>query len=156
MSITGFDLSKLLSDPNVQSIMAGIGARLDPEGVGGALGTATQQFVQAQASQKALAGQEKGRMGQSSLLAASMMPPGPEKDALMKRGIEMLGLTPPGTPGLSGVKMGPKGQIITEFDPPGTVGTAKEFSSQPLQITQPIQGASPAPVRRDLNSIVPF
>jgi hypothetical protein len=46
-------LNSLLADPNFQSILAGIGARLDPTGVGGALGGATQEYLKSQAAQRA-------------------------------------------------------------------------------------------------------
>ena len=46
---------KLLADPNFQSLLAGIGARLDPQGIGGALGGGTQAFLNQQALQKTAA-----------------------------------------------------------------------------------------------------
>jgi hypothetical protein len=47
-----FSIGKLFSDPNFVNLLADIGAKLDPQGVGGALGTATQHYVSAPAAQK--------------------------------------------------------------------------------------------------------
>lgn len=45
-------LQQLFSNPNFLSLLAGVGARLDPQGVGGALGGATQDYLRAQAAQR--------------------------------------------------------------------------------------------------------
>jgi hypothetical protein len=49
---TGGDIQRLFSNPNFLSLLAGIGAKLDPEGVGGAIGGPTQQLIANQAAQK--------------------------------------------------------------------------------------------------------
>ena len=46
-------LTKLFSDPNFISLLAGVGQRLDPQGVGGALGGATLDYQKAKAGQEA-------------------------------------------------------------------------------------------------------
>ena len=45
-------LQRLFSNPNFISLLAGIGANLDPQGVGGALGGAAQSAVRAKAAQE--------------------------------------------------------------------------------------------------------
>src|SRR6266403_5260247 len=52
---TGFgaSMSQLFSNPNFLSLLAGIGAKMDPEGVGGIIGIPTQQFIANKAAQEA-------------------------------------------------------------------------------------------------------
>ena len=54
----GGGVSKLLEDPNIQNLMAGIGAGLDPNGVGGAVGKATQGMIQNKQMGKAMEKQD--------------------------------------------------------------------------------------------------
>ena len=54
----GGGVSKLLEDPNIQNLMAGIGAGLDPDGVGGAVGKATQGMIQNKQMGKAMEKQD--------------------------------------------------------------------------------------------------
>ncbi len=55
-SPTFFDRARnLFTNPDFQSLLAGIGARLDPKGAGGALGGAAQQYLNQQALQKTAA-----------------------------------------------------------------------------------------------------
>ena len=49
----------LLADPNFQSMLAGIGTNLDPEGVGGAIGKPTQALIQNKQMGKAMEKQDK-------------------------------------------------------------------------------------------------
>ena len=55
----GGGVGGLLADPNIQSLMAGIGAGLAPEGVGGAVGKATQGMIQNKQMGKAMEKQDK-------------------------------------------------------------------------------------------------
>ena len=48
---------KLFTDPGFLSMLAGTGAKLDPNGFGGALGGATQQWIQSEQAGKAAAKQ---------------------------------------------------------------------------------------------------
>ena len=50
----GGGIAGLFSDPNFLSFLAGAGSKLDPEGVGGAIGGATQGWIQAKQTGKAL------------------------------------------------------------------------------------------------------
>jgi hypothetical protein len=54
----GGGVGELLADPNIQSLMAGIGAGLAPEGVGGAVGKATQGMIQNKQMGKAMEKQD--------------------------------------------------------------------------------------------------
>ncbi len=78
---------KLLGDRNFINLLAGIGGRLDPKGVGGALGGATIAYTGAQAAQERAASNANAQNQQTKMLL----------DALDKHG----GLTPPGTPGVT-------------------------------------------------------
>ena len=49
----------VLSDPNFINLLAGVGAGLDPEGVGGAIGKATQGMIQNKQMGKAVAKQDQ-------------------------------------------------------------------------------------------------
>ena len=51
---SGGGMMGMFSDPNFINFLAGTGARMDPEGVGGALGGATQEWVQSQQMAKAM------------------------------------------------------------------------------------------------------
>ena len=50
----GGNWTDMFNDPNFINFLAGTGARMDPEGVGGALGGATQEWVQGQQMGKAM------------------------------------------------------------------------------------------------------
>ena len=54
----GSGVSKLFADPNFQSLLAGTGAALDPNGVGGAMGKATLGMIQSKQMGKAVAKQD--------------------------------------------------------------------------------------------------
>ena len=53
MAEGGFDLMKTLGDAGFQNLLAGIGARLDPSGLGGALGQATVGYNQSRVAAQA-------------------------------------------------------------------------------------------------------
>ena len=57
-STGGGGVGGLLADPNFQNFLAGTGAALDPEGVGGALGKATQGMIQNKQMGKAMEKQD--------------------------------------------------------------------------------------------------
>ncbi len=46
-------LSGLLANPDIQHLMAGIGSRIDPHGMGAAIGEPTQQMIESQAMAQA-------------------------------------------------------------------------------------------------------
>jgi len=96
-----FDFSALLADPNFQSLLAGTGARLDPEGAGGAIGQSALQMIQGKAAQKATGDAEAKRQKFNEQILALLG-----------------GLTPKEMPGPTSVKMGP-GQMTVDMTPPG-------------------------------------
>ena len=70
---TGFlgSASTLLANPAFQGLLGGVGARLDPQGVGGALGGALQTYLNQQALQKVAATtQQRQDKRHDELLAA--------------------------------------------------------------------------------------
>lgn len=50
---TPFSLGKLFEDPNFINLLAGVGASIDPTGVGGILGNATMKLVSSKQAQRA-------------------------------------------------------------------------------------------------------
>lgn len=61
-------LDRFFGDRNIISLLAGIGAGLDPKGVGGALGNATNNYVRMVASQDREKNTEKANNAQTQLL----------------------------------------------------------------------------------------
>ena len=142
----GFDIRALFSDPNFQSFLAGTGAGLDPQGVGGAIGVPAQQMIQSKAAQKATAA------------GAS------KQDKFMQQLVQLLGgLTPKETPGPTSVKMGP-GQMSIDLTPPGGAGGfgAAPFGADPFGIRAAGGGEGgfqPTPQERrmpQISDIIPF
>ena len=82
----------LLRDPNVINLLAGIGSKLDPEGVGGILGGATQTLTRNTAAQKAFGEQEELRT---------------KNNELLKQIIQLM--SPAGSPGPTNIKIGSDG-----------------------------------------------
>lgn len=58
VSSQGGGVAGLFADPNFQSFLAGTGAALDPDGVGGAVGKATQSMIQNKQMGKAMEKQD--------------------------------------------------------------------------------------------------
>jgi hypothetical protein len=63
----GGGIAGLLADPNILTLMAGVGANLDPDGVGGAVGKPVQGMIQNKQMGKAM---EKQDQRWSSLIEA--------------------------------------------------------------------------------------
>lgn len=142
-------LTGLLADPNFQNLLAGIGTKLDPEGVGGALGTPTTALIKSLAAQKALGKSENKR------------------DAYNKQLLDVLsGMTPKGTPGLSSATVSPGGikLDIETGDVGGELGggfiaPTSPRTTAPAQNTTPIAptSANPSASRRTrLSDLFPF
>ena len=110
----GGGIVSLLADPNIQSLMAGIGTNLDPEGVGGAIGKPTQAMIQNQQMGKAM---EKQDQRWTSLIEA------------------MAG----GKVGSASIKDDGKGGTSVSLKAPEGLGTL----SEPMQNTAPQEPVSP-------------
>ena len=67
----GSSVNSLLNDPNFQSFLAGTGAGLDPEGVGGAIGNAAKGMIQNRQMGKAMEKQDKRWKNLMELLGGS-------------------------------------------------------------------------------------
>ena len=130
--------TKLLADPNFQSLLAGVGARLDPQGVGGALGGATQAYLNQKSLQKTAAHtqgiQEKRHAELLAALARGHTPAGVE------------GRTSTTVSGDKIVEKGNRGAIeYTETQPiasgapttPGDYSTAIPAGTPPVNMTPP-------------------
>ena len=130
--------AKLLSDPNFQSLLAGVGARLDPQGTGGVLGTATQGYLNQKSLQKTAAHtqdiQERRHAELLAALAGGHTPKGVE------------GKTSTTVSGDKIVEKGNRGAIeYTETQPvaaaapttPGDYSTAVPAGTPPISTTPP-------------------
>ncbi len=137
----------LLADPNFQGLLAGVGARLDPKGVGGALGGSTQQYLNQQALQRAAADKEKKQdKRHAELLAAfggNATPPGAD------------GITSLAVSNNKIVEKGNRGNIeYTETQPipavapqtPGDYSTTIPTGTPPVMTTPPSPTIPPAGV----------
>lgn len=157
-------ISQLFSDPNFLGLLAGVGARLDPEGVGGAIGVPAQQLIQGQAAQKALGEQEKRRSALTTLAASSLLPDNdPRKNDFLNRAISYLGgMTAPDKEGVTGVKVGPGGNYLLDITPPKAPINAEGPYSQetPITTNAPATTVTPTPTptrqRSRVSDIVPF
>lgn len=171
---SGSTVNSVFNDPNLIQLLAGIGARLDPEGIGGALGVPAIQMSQARSAQSALAGQETQRRGSNLLAMAQLMPEGEQRNMYVQQAISLLGgLTPKGQPGVTGIKMAPTGGVTLDVDAPGTASeAAQQYISESAGTSAPqagvtLPGVAPTPgggfalpARREsqipLSSLVPF
>lgn len=133
----------LFSNPNFQSLLAGIGAKLDPQGVGGALGTATQQYVQSLAAQKALAQQETARQQQRQDV----------QDLIRAHMRSLGGITPPGEGGLNSVKIGPD-KIMYDFQLPPLPNLGPTTPTPTPASPTPATAGAPSTLRP--SDIIPF
>ena len=123
-----FTLARLLANPNFQTLLAGIGTGLDPEGVGGAIGRPTIGAIQSQAAQKAIGEQENLRRG-TNLLAIASMVPEDERGPYIQQALAMLGgLGPLDKPGPNSVKM--------EKDGTATINVTIPRMPNPMDIQQ--------------------
>lgn len=128
---TGFMAT--LSDPNFINLLAGIGAGIDPEGAGGVIGKATQQYVQSKAAQGALEKQDIARKEQ------------------IKQLIDLHGgVTAPNKPGLNSIKATPSGSYQFDLNLPPLdqpVGTGTVLAPLDTPATTPLRNAvaTPAP-----------
>jgi len=124
----GFSFAGLFNNPNFQNVLAQLGAGLDPHGVGGVLGAATQAFVKAKAAQSATESQEAERQQYNqqllSILAGRM--------------------TPQGQPGVTGMKLGPDGTLKLEANLPGTIPSSQGWNPQSPASGLQFQGAPAA------------
>ena len=68
----GGNWTDMFNDPNFINFLAGTGARMDPEGVGGALGGATQEWVQGEQAGKAATAQRDEQREMFALLVEAM------------------------------------------------------------------------------------
>jgi hypothetical protein len=115
----GFSVSRLLSDPGFQNLLAGVGQKLDPEGVGGALGGATIAYNQSQVAAKRAEAQEKQRNEQTSMLT----------DVLKRMSGTESVMTPKGQPGVTSIQTKPDGSLNINADVPGPSTTQNQIAT---------------------------
>jgi hypothetical protein len=141
----------LVSNPNFINLLAGIGTRLDPEGIGGILGVPTQQINQSIAAQRALSSQEAQRK---------------ETNALLQR--LLAGMTPNGVEGPSSITINPDG-FTAKVETPGggsalldtgVSAGAPASTTTPAPLSTSTRGSvssyRPATGSTQLSQIIPF
>lgn len=136
------DFGALFNDRNFLNMLAGTGAGLDPEGVGGAVGKATQQYIRSLATQEAVA----------------------KEDAEKKRFNEQLlailgGLTPKEMAGPTSMKIGPD-KMTLDITRPGAIGggavAGGETNIGSQLTTSPGPTLPKSPTGYNLSDILPF
>jgi hypothetical protein len=95
--------NSFLGNRNIWNALAQVGVGLDPNGVGGALGKAAIGFNSAQAASERADAAAKDRNTQ--------------RDMMMRLFSDYGGPSPSGTPGVTSVKVSPKGSVLAEIDP---------------------------------------
>lgn len=116
----GFNFTQLLADPNMQQLLAGIGARIGGQGsVGEAIGVPTGQAIRAQQFQKAATKQQ----GQQQDLWQSIL-------GAIQGGDTGKLFTEPGTPGLDSMTIDSKGINIKA---PNVFGASGYGTDEPLE-----------------------
>jgi hypothetical protein len=140
----GGGLTALFQDRNFLSLLAGIGAGLDPKGVGGALGGASQQAIAAQAAQERAAKQAAAQNAQTKMVI----------DALNNYG----GLSPRESPGVTSLSATPEG-VKMEITPQTQQqeGAVAPETAAPSPQAQATTGIRPTGTNRDkINALLPF
>ena len=131
-STTGGGFLGLLANPAFQNLLAGIGAGLDPKGVGGAIGNATIGYNKSRQAQAALASPEAARAAYLDKLKETLG-----------------GFTPKGEAGVTSLGVAPDGSVNIKLDPP--IPT-REGITPPTTVTQ----APTINRSTQLSDIVPF
>ena len=121
-----FSVAKLFNDPNFVNLLAGIGAKLDPQGVGGALGTSTIAFNQAKAAQAA---------GAKTIANNARLMRSYEKVAT-----RLGGMTPPGVEGATSLRVNKDGSYTAT----GNIGDDASQQDQLDDMLAPYGGGANA------------
>jgi hypothetical protein len=138
----GGGLTALFQDRNFLSLLAGIGAGLDPKGVGGALGNASQQAIAGQAAQERAAKQAAAQNAQTKMVI----------DALNNYG----GLSPKESPGVTSLSATPEG-VKMEITPQAQQEGEAAAASAPTPQAQATTGMRPTGTNRDrISALLPF
>lgn len=148
--------SNLTKDRNFMSLLAGVGSRLGRGGVGEAIGVPTQQMIQSQATQEALAAGEAKRGKWNSdflkILAGMKYTPadleGPTKLTMDHKGMN-LQITPPGgVPSVENPASAPQSEAATTNMIAPMINTGAAKTSKPafvganggIEYAQPPEG----------------
>lgn len=137
-----------LRDPNFQNLLAGIGAELDPEGIGGAIGRPAQQFNRSRQFQKLFGSKEVAPEAVAAEdIDTTLASTGENTESA---------LTPAGTPGLTQrttiEKPGGVREVRTLEDLASTTPTTQAQISQPSleSMSIPRRDATKSPFQFDL------
>ena len=120
----------LFQDKNFLALLAGTGQGLDPEGVGGAIGGPTQQMIKNVAMQEAAQGLSKERQEHMKQLTQLLTGLG--------------GISAPGQPGVTSLKMGKDGNIMMDLNPIKVDGGTPSIAPSQTQPQTPAQPAQPS------------
>jgi len=147
---TGMSLTDLLANRDFQSLLAGVGARLDPKGPGGALGLATQQYLGMLGAREQAQKQADAQNAQTKLVI----------DALAKHG----GFTPRDTPGVTSAQATPDGGVKLDITPPvapagatgGVAPVAPVAPTAPVTPTGAVAPTGAVDSQRAIGALLPF
>ena len=156
-------LTKTLADPNVQQLMAGMGAAADPEGAGGIIGNAASRMISSKAAQSAAAKQlstaeaERQELRDQHRELMNRLGPVTPLDKVGLNGIkpakngtldidvnpadhaqlvsDLGGFTSLETPGINSISRSPRGSTLVNYTPPKTVATqVNELAAAPTAV----------------------
>jgi hypothetical protein len=139
--LQGKSFLEILRDPGTQNLLAGIGAKLDPTGVGGALGTTTVGYNQSRVAAQRAEEQEKKRNEQMTMLTRVLG---------TMSGDNQTGnvITPKGQPGVTSIQAKPDGSLSINADvaPTTMPGTQVPTTATPAGQPQAVVAPQVAPV----------
>ena len=141
MPFAGKSLTEIFQDANFQNLLAGAGARLDPQGIGGALGGATIALNKSFGAQKVAENQGAANEAQQRDMKT-------ELDLLRAQRLNNtppvgVPVTPPNVPGPTSIKANPDGSVTTTSTPDNGPGSTANQLATPLVSTSPTVSAPP-------------
>ena len=116
MPFGGKNITELFQDANFQNLLAGAGARLDPTGIGGALGGATIALNKSFGAQQVA--EKQGEANQREMKTAIDLLNAQRLNATPPVGVPV---TPPNEPGPTSIKANPDGTVTTTSTPDNSI-----------------------------------
>lgn len=116
-------ITALLQDRNFLSLLSGIGAGLDPKGVGGAIGIPTRNAIAAQAAQERATKQAAAQNAQTKMVI----------EALNRHG----GISSTDQPGINSISTNNKGGIKIDANPQSGDYSGSGLEQPTVQTTTP-------------------
>lgn len=116
MPFAGKNITEIFQDANFQNLLAGAGARLDPSGIGGALGGATIALNKSFGAQQVA--EKQGEANQREMKTAIDLLNAQRLNATPPVGVPV---TPPNEPGPTSIKANPDGTVTTTSTPDNSI-----------------------------------